>query len=147
MTTYLGLALALFAGCSSFDDDVFPDVATATLTAVPSAPSGLAAIDITLRIVAGPSADRVVSLDLVRIEHVDDRSHALDLDVVLPGNATRSLGPNDVVSAELVNVGTTNVELAPLCGETFYFQVFLAYPDSPGETTGGSGAPVTIGCS
>jgi hypothetical protein len=150
MNRQLGLAIAMLAttGCSSFDDDVFPHVANATVTAVPAEPDSLAAMDISLRIVAGPRAEHEVALERVSLERPTG-SRVRDLDLAFPDTATLVFHAGDEMTVGLVNVGTTNGELTPLCGQTLDLAVLLDYPDTVSdgvaEWTGGGGT-VAIAC-
>jgi hypothetical protein len=133
-------------GCSSFDDDVFPHVVTATVTTVPSQPDSLAAVNITLRIEAGPSAERRVALGRVSLEQQSDQAFVRELALVFPDEPTLAFHANEARTVDLVNLGTTNADLTPLCGEAFQLSVLLDYPDSASEWTGGGASSVAITC-
>lgn len=140
----ISIALLTTTGCSSFDDDVFPHVVNASVTATPAAPTALAAVDLTLEIVAGSRAEHEVELGEVRLEQPADGLIVQALHLAFPGDPTLTFHPGNTKTVGLVNTGTTNADLAALCGQALDVSVFLGYPDTS-ELTGG-GAPVTVVC-
>lgn len=141
------LAALVLAACSSFDGDVFPKVSSASLHADPAAPEALASVDIALRLEPGWRADRPVTLRSVELwRAVDPPSRAAHLELAFPDGDEIEVDQPQVV--KLVNVGTTNGDLAPLCGQTFTLTVQLAYPeDASGWNGTGGGAPgVSVVC-
>jgi hypothetical protein len=142
------LAVLVVSGCSSFDEDVFPKITSASVTASAAAPGALAAVDITIDVVAGSRADHTVALREVRLDHDPDRSPAKTLDLAFPGDPTLTLHAGDHMTLGLVNVGTTNADVLGLCGQALDLSVMLAYADPmmDGEEETGDGAPIAVAC-
>jgi hypothetical protein len=134
-------------GCSSFDDDVFPHVVTASLRVDRMKPDELATLDVSVRIEAGRTAHRGVALRSVEL-HPTDGAGSFALDMAFPVGDTITLNPGEATTVSLANSGTTNAALTPLCGRPGYLFVSLAYPDEPSSWTGsGADTPlITVTC-
>ena len=144
MKHQLALAIALLGACSSFDDDVFPHVVTASVSTQPAAPTELASIAVTVRIAAGPNAERRVELHSATLENPDG-THVLELELAFPGASVIGFHADQVKTLDLVNVGTTNADLAPMCGRTFNLGVMIDYPFE-NDWTGGWIGDVPVTC-
>jgi hypothetical protein len=122
------------------------DVASATIALQPSAPDALAQIDLGVRLVARSRADHEVALDRVTLEQ---SSTAFAMDLAIAGFTPFWIHSSESAEVNLANAGTTNAELASLCGETATVFVYLDYPDTitgMKEQGGWSQTAVAIAC-
>lgn len=122
--------IALAAACSNLDDEVVPDVVEAELAVDRSAPGELAMVDVSLRLTAGPQADRTIELwDVWLLQPTRDVS-SYRLKLALPGGSL-DFDPDEQRVVDLVNVGTTNADLTPLCHQAVDVFVNIRYLDEP----------------
>jgi hypothetical protein len=116
------------AACSNLDHEVVPDVVSAKLAIDRSTPDELAMVDITLELTAGSEADRTIELwDVWLMQPTRDVSE-FQLKLALPGG-TLDFEPDQQRVVDLVNVGTTNAHLTPLCQEVVDLYVTIRYLD------------------
>ena len=120
MTRFL-IALVAAAGCTSLDEHVDTEVVSVNVSPQLSAPDAIAPAQLTLRMVAGSRADHELALDSVTIDEQDLAIAPFDPMWIHAGE-TKEL--------PLANAGTTNAELAPLCGRTVNLFVYLTFLDS-----------------
>jgi hypothetical protein len=106
--------VAAVTGCSSLDDDVVPEVMHAQIAVNPAAPTQLAMIGVTLKMTAGPRADRSVALSEVTLRPATGALPDVPLKLTFPGRNTLAFKPDDRIVVDLVNIGTTNAHLTPL---------------------------------
>jgi hypothetical protein len=116
---YRGVAViwmvATFAtACSNLDHEVVPDVASAAVAVDRNASVELAMINVTLRLSAGSQADHTIELWEAWLMQPTRDVSKFQLKLALPGG-TLDLDPDDEKVVNLVNVGTTNADLTPLC--------------------------------
>jgi hypothetical protein len=129
-TSWIVALVATAAACASNEQDVVPDVVDAHFAVDRSASGELAIIDISLELVAGPQAERTIELwDVWLMEPTKDVStHQLKL--ALPGGSL-DFEPFQRTVVDLVNVGTTNADLIPLCHHPVDVLVNIRYLDDP----------------
>jgi hypothetical protein len=142
------VAVAIMTGCSSFDYEVDPAIVQAHITVHPTAPTQLATIGVTIQLVAGSRADRSVALDHVALRQTPNNTIPdIPLDLAFAGAQQVAIHPGEQIPVDLVNVGTTNADLTPLCGATFDVVVFINYVDDPTQASGNARmTELTIAC-
>jgi hypothetical protein len=128
------IALLALTGCSSLDDEVGIAV-TGTITVQPSEPDSLATVQLDVVMSALSRADHELALDHVTIG---------DTELAMAPFTPFYIHANESADRSLANAGTTNAELAGLCGQTATVTVFLSYLDG-GDGTFAS-TPVAIAC-
>jgi len=122
--------IATAAACSNVDDEVVPDVVEATIAVDRSAPHELAMVDVSLRLIAGSRAYHTIELwDAWLMQPTRDVS-SYRLKLALPDGSI-DLDPDEERVVDLVNVGTTNAYLTPLCLQAVDVSVNIRYLDDP----------------
>jgi hypothetical protein len=126
----LAATLVTAGACTDTAHEVVPDVVRAELAADRSASGELATVDISLRLTAGLVAHHTIELwDVWLMEPTRDVSdHQLKL--ALPGGSL-DLEPHEQIVVDLVNIGTTNADLTPLCHRAVDVLVNIRYADDP----------------
>ena len=116
MTTRVLLfaSLAGLAGCSSTDQDVIPVIVSAEIAVNQDSPDELAQSDIAITFDTDESADRIV--EHVEVVLLRTNSATPTLSFALPPDFDGRVRHGAEPELSLVNVGTTNRVLAPLCG-------------------------------
>lgn len=149
--------IATTAACSNLDHEVVPDVVRAELAVDRNAPGELATVHVALRLTAGSEADHTIELwDVWLMEPARDvSSYFLRLALPCSGPsrfATCSEGrldldPDQQMVVDLVNVGTTNADLIPLCQQAVDLYLNIRYLDDPMSGFADVEPPrVTIAC-
>jgi len=110
-------SLVALAGCSSFDRDVIPVIVSAEIAVDRDLPDELAQSDIAITFDTDGSADRIVELyNVLLVGSENGRTPTVSF--ALPPDFDGRVRHGAEPELSLVNVGTTNGLLAPLCGET-----------------------------
>jgi hypothetical protein len=141
------LGMVVLAGCTTIDDGVRVDVVSATIAVNPAAPDSLATVDLSVQMVADTDGEHELALNSAALDDVPGAIYQTGLDV--SAFEPFWISPNEIRAVTLTNVGTTNEELAPLCGLTLRVFVYVDYLDeSSGTRISGTTAagPVTIAC-
>ena len=115
--------LVVLAACGP-DRAVVPEVVSAAITSDSGVPVALARIDVVLELTAGSRAEGAVSLEHATLEQ--GGSEVLDLDLDFPDTFDAVVTPEEAITAPLVNMGTSNRTLEPLCGQTLDLRVAVA---------------------
>lgn len=123
--------VAMFAtACTDLDHEVVPDVIHAAVAVDRSAPAELAMVDVSLRLIAGARADRTVELwDAWLMQPTRDVS-TFQLKLAFPEGSV-DVEPREQRVVDLVNLGTTNADLLPLCHQAVDVRVNIRYLDEP----------------
>ncbi len=116
MTTRMLLfaSLAALAGCGSIDQDVIPVIVRAEIAVDRDSPDDLAQSDIAITFDTDESADRIVELNEVVLLRTNSATPTLSF--ALPPDFDGRVRHGAEPEVSLVNIGTTNGLLAPLCG-------------------------------
>lgn len=137
------VSLCLFA-CSE-EGIVAPVVSDgATLVVNLAAPTELAEMNIEMGFdVEGPGREiELQSVELYSPAQGQAAEVAFELSAAFPSDFTVDVGPGDERRIKLVNTGTSNADLEPFCGGTYFVVVQLALLVEPEHTDDGE---VTIG--
>ena len=148
--------IATTAACANLDDEVVPDVVRAELAVDRNAPDELAKVGVSLRLTAGSDADHTIevwNVSLMEPAH-SVSSYFLKLAVPCYGRSRFStcsegldLDPDQQLVVNLVNVGTTNAHLIPLCQKAVDLSLSIRYLDDPMSGFADVEPPrVTIAC-
>lgn len=111
--TFFFASLVGSAACSSSDQDVFPVIVSAAIEVDRGAPDELAQIDIAITFDADEAADRIVELHEVMMLRPNGATPVLSFAFppAFDGRVRHGAEPQ----LSLVNVGTTNGQLAAEC--------------------------------
>jgi hypothetical protein len=118
----LSLALLLVAGC-----EIEPQIIGAQITADPSKPDQLAAITVDVELSAPPFTNDRALLDRVTLSRREGYAEqpAEDLALGFPSDFDPWVTNDQPAVASLVNQGTTNRDLADICGQTVDLAVWV----------------------
>jgi hypothetical protein len=147
MSHYAPVLTCLLAfGCSSFDDDVVPEIVAATIELEP-APGAPPAFDVRVELHGG-TRDRAVDLVESWLTDLDNPgAQRIYLAAELAG-FDGEVGEGEIVVVRLVNTATTAAELGPLCvaGRSFGVRVSISPRDEPEMQRIALPAPVSAIC-
>ncbi|MFN0252944.1 MAG: hypothetical protein ACKV2T_39080 [Kofleriaceae bacterium] len=143
-------AVIACAGCSysSLDDEIFPELLGAEVAVESAAPTDAAIIDVRLALRGGPTASADAVIDRIVLEDpaiVGSQAELLELAVGFPAGFDAYIGGSETKVVDLENHGTTNAELAGLCGSALTMRLYLADADEP-NTWWLATRPVTVAC-
>ena len=130
------------AGCSSLDNSVGTNVVSTEVGVARSAPAALATVKATVHLTALSRADHDVAVNYAALEPATGE---LRLDLAPSPASPFSIHANEDMNVLFVNVGTTNGELASLCGQTMNFYASFTFLDDPRDGAIADG-PVVIAC-
>lgn len=133
--------LATTGACANLDDEVVPDVLRAEVAVDRAAPDELATVHVSLRLTAGSTADHTIEIwNVSLMEPAQDSSDSY-LKLAVPCSRRSSVGacsgrgldldPGQQMVVDLVNVGTTNADLMPLCHRAVDMTLSIRYLDDP----------------
>ena len=153
LSSLLWLAPLALAACSysSLDDEIFPEVVSASIAVDRTAPDDLAPVRVRLELRGGPRAggpallDKVVLDDTVNDPFADPASALLRLDLQFPAAFDSYIDEDETKVVDLENVGTLSSDLEPLCARNLTLTVSIADANESGSWTLAS-APVTVAC-
>jgi hypothetical protein len=140
------LLLLTVAGCSSLDDDVFPEIAPQPHLSFDSTePDSLAEFDIDV-ILLGGNRDRTVELSRADLVEFAEPHLTIPLVAELDDFDGR-VAEDDEVTAALVNVGTTAEQLVPLCSSrAFGVRVGIRMLSDPAVQRFNLPEPIDVTC-
>jgi hypothetical protein len=147
----VGLCVALVcAGCSysSLDDEILPELLHAEVIVDPAMPTAAATLDVRLELRGGPTAAADAVIDRSVLEDpslVDEDAILVQLALGFPATFDAYIGASETKVVDLENLGTTNGELAGLCGTPLTLRLYLADDDEP-DAWWLTALPVTVAC-
>ncbi len=143
------LALVTLVFATACDQlQVTPAVIGARISVDRAKPDAEADIDVDVLLTAACFTNDRVILERVGLERRRGNGSAAisDLDLGFPSDFNPWLGSEQEVAAGLVNLGTVNGDLVPLCGESLDLTVYLSRDGDRSVSTASDPYALTINC-